>query len=94
MWMALGITTGAGGFAISPYLKFGAVVEHSPMFDVINNALDRVIRRDNIEVIVSDVRKELLHIFQEGTASPTDTDARGNTVLHVRDITSKSSSHP
>jgi hypothetical protein len=92
MWMALGITTGAGGFAISPYLKFRAVVEHSPMFDVIKNAQKRVFR-DNIEVIFSDVRKELLHIFQEGTASPTETDVHGNTVLHVRDITSKSSSH-
>lgn len=87
MLTALTITTGAGGFAISPSLKFRAVVRQSPIFDVINIATQRV-RKDDFETIISDLRKELLHIFQEGTASPTDTDVRGDTVLHVRDLTS------
>ena len=86
MLTALTITTGAGGFAIRPDLKFRAVVRHSPMFDVIDIATERWDRSDDFETIISDIRKELLHIFQEGTASPTDTDVYGNTVLHVRDI--------
>jgi hypothetical protein len=83
---SLNITTGAGGFAISPQLHFRAVVpKDSPAFKLILDSRRSLINGKNIKGILQNIYKKLLQVYQDGRSSPTDTIPGGLTVLHVSD---------
>jgi hypothetical protein len=86
---SLNITTGAGGFAIGPQLKFRAVVpEDSPAFKLIFDSRKSILLSRNIKSKLQDIYKKLLQLYQDGRSSPTDTIPGGSTILHVSDTNS------
>jgi hypothetical protein len=82
--IAISITRGAGGFAISPWLQFRAVVsEDSPAFALLDpESAFRPLGKD-IETCADLILKQMYKLFQEGKASPTDVLTDGRTLLHV-----------
>jgi hypothetical protein len=92
---SLHITTGAGGFAISPHIAFHAVVRDSPAFKLVNDHCSRLQfelyeRRKKGDPHnrygpqdSTDLRVKLLRLYQEGKASLTDVDIVGQTIFHV-----------
>lgn len=82
--VSLSITTGAGGFAISPNLAFRAIVRDSPPFALIEKATESLRYEAGGLEVLKDLRVKLLRLFQEGKASPTDTGPYGDTIFHVR----------
>ncbi|KAL3440404.1 hypothetical protein BJX65DRAFT_33028 [Aspergillus insuetus] len=84
--VSLNMTKGAGGFAISPSLRFRAVVlEDSPAFSLLHGygcsrgGLRCMIGKTNIKV----AHQKLFTLFNTGQASPTDTLENGDTLLHA-----------
>lgn len=81
--VSLTITTGAGGFAISPNLAFRAIVSDSPAFELIVDAIQSFRCQGGGLGLLKNLRVTLFRLFQEGKASPTDTDVYGDTIFHV-----------
>lgn len=93
--LSLRITTGAGGFAISPNIAFHAVVKDSPAFILVEDHFRRFDDesyspegRENLHERYgpqdfTDLRVRLLRLYQEGKASPTDVNLSSQTVFHV-----------
>jgi hypothetical protein len=82
--VAISITRGAGGFAISPWLEFRAVVsEDSPAFDLFS--YNTLLRKTKIDITggAECILRQLHQLFQEGRASPRDILPDGSTLLHV-----------
>ncbi|KAL9130116.1 MAG: hypothetical protein Q9175_007111 [Cornicularia normoerica] len=87
------VTAGAGGFSISPCLKFRALVPgDSPAFNLLNS--ERVMYRfgsrplsqtNEICKYFESALQQLYELFTDGAASPTDMDEDGRTLLHVLD---------
>lgn len=76
--VAMSLTHGAGGLAISPQLKFRAVVsKDSPAFQLLDRGLAYGYRPDG------NLLGKLCKLFQDGEASPTDVLPDGTTLLHV-----------
>ena len=100
LWLAravrasLAITTGAGGFSISPDVSFSPVVpSDSPAFTLLRRSFpnftllrrsspDRSTAIDLHQHFEKQVR-QLELLFRDGKASPYDLDQDGNTILHV-----------
>lgn len=81
---SLTVTKGAGGFSISPSVRFLAVVPpDSPAFRLLNDA-GRKLRLQGDKTVIEHSHRRLLELFQDGEASPRDTLPDGNTILHVR----------
>ncbi|KAL4808112.1 hypothetical protein BDV18DRAFT_96177 [Aspergillus unguis] len=77
------ITTGAGGFAISPKLEFRPVVpDDSPAF-ILLRSVKRRFKQGPKRSLIQDANRRLFELFREGKASPSDTLADGSTILHV-----------
>ncbi|KAL4973670.1 hypothetical protein BDW66DRAFT_168434 [Aspergillus desertorum] len=80
---SLQITTGTGGFTISPKLVFRPVVpEDSPAFILLRSVRPRF-KEDSNRSVIRNVNRRLFELFREGKASPSDTLADGRTILHV-----------
>ena len=80
---SLEVTTGAGGFSISPNLDVYPVVsDSSPAFKLLSER-DSMIWGGNMEGVLQDILKNLAQLFQDGKASPLDTLADGTSLLHV-----------
>ena len=82
------ITSGAGGFAISPQLSVIRVVdrERSPAFVQVNYSTDVLVEMYQEERVVHrlrDVIETLRGLFSAGEASPFDVNQYGDTLLHV-----------
>ena len=82
------ITSGAGGFAISPQLTVIRMVDvwDSPAFTQARAAEDTLIDMYQEERVVHrlrDVIETLRGLFSAGDASPFDVDEDGCTLLHV-----------
>ena len=82
------ITSGAGGFAISPQLTVIRVVDrwHSPAFMQVCAADDALIdmyQEKRVTHRLRDVIETLRGLFIAGKASPFDVDHNGRTLLHV-----------
>ncbi|KNG90108.1 hypothetical protein ANOM_002095, partial [Aspergillus nomiae NRRL 13137] len=78
------VTSGAGGFSISPKLEFHAIVtEDSPSFTFIRHLIFCCFRQSlGVEAPVA-YSQTLAQMFQDGAASPSDTLANGMTLLHM-----------
>jgi hypothetical protein len=82
--VAISITRGAGGFAISPWLQFRAVVsEDSPAFSLLSQESACRTPWKDIEKCADMILKQMYQLFQDGKASPTDVLSDGRTLLHV-----------
>jgi hypothetical protein len=85
--VAISITRGAGGFAISPWLQFRAVVsEDSPAFALLSWESAYRAPEEDIERYVDVILNQMYQLFQEGKALPTDILTNGRTLLHVRPL--------
>ena len=83
------VTSGAGGFAISPQLTVLRMVDkwRASSYQVLG--LVHVIGNKSEEVLgqfLEDVIKRLRKFFCAGEASPFDVDLDGRTLLHVSHI--------
>ena len=84
------ITSGAGGFAISPQLSVIRVVDRnrSPAFLQVDRLFE-MLWLDSTKGVVNllqDAIEDLRRIFCTGYASPFDVDHDGRTLLHVSHI--------
>ena len=87
----ISITTGAGGYSINPCLKFHAVVPNSsPAFRLLDHKISREFlyteplpQSKTVCDYFNSALKQLYELFQDGRASPTDTNESGQTLLHV-----------
>ena len=79
------ITSGAGGFTISPQLTVVRVVDRSPAFLQIHRIVESSFphQRKGIVPTVEDEIKILRGLVCAGYASPFDVDQYGRTWLHV-----------
>jgi hypothetical protein len=90
----MSVTRGAGGFAISPWLQFRAVVSRdSPAFALLDYWSPKIIAENDIIKCAEQILKQLYQLFQEGKASPTDILPHGTTLLHVSTIDITSAIH-
>lgn len=86
----LSLTTGAGGFSISPQLSFRALVpRNSPAFSLVGfGRLGAYMHESNgtssFSEYVENALKSLYRLFEDKKASPTDTTAEGETLLIVK----------
>ncbi|KAL5335230.1 hypothetical protein BJX70DRAFT_331199 [Aspergillus crustosus] len=90
--VSLNITTGAGGFAISPTLIFLALVSDSPAFRIVRetmmlhddswNDIQALREQKDGLMQMQEVHVKLVQVFQDGEASPHEIDPDGNTALH------------
>lgn len=99
MELVLRATVGAGCLSITPRLQFHATVqrETSPAFKLFDDIIflfweimaeERVTQtlkpqKDEVERLLNDLTQSLVSCFQTGSASATDQDERGNTLLLV-----------
>ena len=82
--VAISITRGAGGFAISPWLQFRAVVSRdSPAFALLSVKSAYETPLKDCERCADLILKQMYQLFQDGKASPTDVLSDGRTLLHV-----------
>jgi len=85
--VATSITRGAGGFAISPWLQFRAVVsENSPAFALLSHQSAYKTPGNDAEKFADVILEQMYQLFQDGKASPTDVLTDGRTLLHVRPL--------
>ena len=82
------LTSGAGGFAISPQLTVIRVVDgdRSPAFLQVRaakEALNNMRQEERVVHRLRDVIENLRELFSAGDASPFDVDQHGRTLLHV-----------
>lgn len=85
------VTAGAGGYSISPCLKFRALVPRdSPAFNLLDSRRFTDHFRDWPTSQTKEVCKyfestlqQLYELFKDGAASPTDMDEDGRTLLNV-----------
>ena len=81
------ITSGAGGFAISPQLTVVRVVDtwDSPAFIQVDDIFEVLHRKAEQGVAhhLENAIKNLSRLFCTGHASPYDVDPNGRTLLHV-----------
>ncbi len=78
-------TRGAGGAAISAFMRIrGVVFVNSPAFALVDsNTLSKVSAIEAFGPFLRGIVQKLDALFNEGKASPTDIDDYGNTLLHV-----------
>lgn len=82
--VAISITRGAGGFAISPQLQFRAVVSNdSPAFALLSYESAFRTPMKDVDKRADLILKQMYQLFQDGKASPTDVLSDGRTLLHV-----------
>ena len=88
---SMSITRGAGGFSISPGLRFAHVVPaNNPAFELLYRLRDmhfvpgQTISIVELELSLETGVQDLTRLFRDGKASPYDVDLQGNTLLHVR----------
>ena len=85
----ISITTGAGGYSINPCLRFHAMVPNSsPAFwlldwNILSNRLTPPPQPKEVSDYFDFALRQLYDLFRDGRASPTDTNERGQTLLHV-----------
>ena len=81
------ITSGAGGFAISPQLTVIRIVDRirSPAFSKVRLLDDFFITHDQKQAVqlLEDIIGGLRGLFCAGNASPFDVDENGRTLFHV-----------
>ena len=81
------ITSGAGGFAISPQLTTIRIVhgDYSPAFSQVGLLRDLMIQHDKKGAVqlLDDIIGGLRGLFCAGYASPFDVDEDGRTLFHV-----------
>ena len=81
------ITSGAGGFAISPQLTVVRMVDgnRSPAFVKVHSLIFYLPGEgdDRVAHLLEDVIESLRGLFCAGDASPFDVDQFGRTLLHV-----------
>lgn len=84
---AMSMTRGSGGFSLSPALTFNYVVpSNTGQFKLLNSSLGYALRwapAADVRTAFEFRRRELLRLYQEGKASPSDVDENGETVMHV-----------
>ncbi|KAJ5259448.1 hypothetical protein N7478_012429 [Penicillium angulare] len=87
--IAFGITTGAGGFAISPHLEFQTMVANSPAFEVLKNLESNahtIRSKQGMRSLVGAFRDALItieRVFQDRRASPTDIDVNARIIQYI-----------
>jgi hypothetical protein len=82
--VAISITRGAGGFAISPWLQFRAVVsKDSPAFALLSHESAFRTPGKDVEKCADVILNQMYRLFEEGKALPTDVLSNGETLLHV-----------
>lgn len=82
----LNYNSSAGVFSIGPTLAFKAIVDAatSPAFRAVEGILHSHLEGDRIDDSVYETTlQDLLQMFTEGRASPTDTCQDGSTLVHV-----------
>ena len=78
------MTRGAGGFSINPTLAFNSIVpSDSGPFKIMNTSFTFDASAADMQATFAFKKRELLHLYQQGKASPRDIDENGNTVMHV-----------
>jgi hypothetical protein len=81
----LSITRGAGGFSISPSLRYTRIVpSDSPSFALLNINLDNFETAKEMQACFDTCIRQLSRLYSERKALPYDVDQYGDTVLHVR----------
>ena len=88
---SISITRGAGGFSISPGLRFAHVVPaNNPAFELLHRLRDMYFSPGQtnsigeLELSLETGVQDLTRLFRDGKASPYDVDLQGSTLLHVR----------
>ena len=87
----ISITTGAGGYSINPSLKFHAIVpRRSPAFRLLDckTLKERFLtpsapQSKEVSDYFENTLQQIYELFQDGRASPTDTNESGQNLLHV-----------
>ena len=84
--ISLNMTSGAGGFAISPHLEFRPIVPiDSPLFSLLADA-EKGLRSHNAAKTLENTHERLFELLREGKCSYSDTLPDGNTILHVSEV--------
>jgi hypothetical protein len=79
------MTRGAGGFSISPSLRYTRIVPlDSPAFALLNINMDNFVTAKEMQACFDICIRELSRLYSERKALPHDVDQYGNTILHVR----------
>lgn len=86
--MAFSMSSGAGGFSISPSFTYYATVNEGSapafcLFRAFQDACDYCHRDDDLNGLSELVSRKILGLFQERQASPTDMGSYNETLLHV-----------
>ena len=86
--MAFSMSSGAGGFSISPSFTYYATVDEdsAPAFRLLETLSDAYWycdRDDSLNGLSELVSRKILGLFQERQASPTDMSSYNKTLLHV-----------
>ena len=80
------ITSGAGGFAISPQLtviRMGHVYHSQAIFVIAELLSSMSFEEEGVCDLIEDAIEKLRGLFCAGDASPFDVDQDGRTLLHV-----------
>lgn len=87
--MAFSMTTGGGGFSISPNLIYYPVVDRweAPAFVLLSTLHRAMLSRDSMtkterQTLTETVGKKIIRLFHERKASPTDVDLDNKSLLH------------
>lgn len=81
---AMSITRGSGGFSISPTLTFNYIVpSRTGPFKILDFCFDHKTSAADMQITFEFRKQELLRLYQEDKASPSDVEENGRTVMHV-----------
>lgn len=81
---SLSITSGSGGYSISPLLSFTSIVPcDAPAFRIFDTDIPETLFASDLEATFASRLRELSRLYSSRKANPRDVDKDGNNVLHV-----------